>query len=223
MASDIFSRLDVQNYLSYSLLFWVGVFCFVLLGLFCFMGGDFLGLCGVVFFSVNFIFKGVLPKRLFFGGFVGLLLLIITTINFFGIFPYVLGVSSHLLITVSLGFVFWGLSVYSSLMNNSYYFVASFLPSGAPLWLNPVLCLIELIRVFIRPITLSVRLAANMTAGHVILSLLSSLIAGLGVSYMALLFSVLCQVFYMIFEVFVCFIQAFIFSLLLSIYFSEHS
>lgn len=100
--------------------------------------------------------------------------------------------------------------------------VAGLLPIGAPALLNPFLVLIETVRIGVRPITLSVRLAANIRAGHIILGLSGNyLITALGdVKSLVLLASV--QIFYRAFEFAICLIQAYIFCLLITLYADEH-
>ena len=85
-------------------------------------------------------------------------------------------------------------------------------PRGCPPALVPLLVVIETVRRLIRPLTLGVRLMANIRAGHIIMGLLSAIVLGTGV--LGFRFSV----FYSTFEVFVACIQAYIFTLLLSMY-----
>jgi len=102
--------------------------------------------------------------------------------------------------------------------------MAGLLPGGAPDWLNPFLVLIETVRILVRSITLSVRLVANIRAGHIVLRLIgiyaSSFIFISGFSFFILLFV---QVFYIIFEVGICIIQGYIFCLLLTLYADDHT
>lgn len=99
-------------------------------------------------------------------------------------------------------------------------FLAHLQPIGSPSFLNPFLCVIELVSLCVRPITLSVRLTANLTTGHILIALLGSSFFGSG-------FFVLCLVgfvgaFYFIFEIAVCFIQSYIFTLLSVLYIDDH-
>lgn len=84
----------------------------------------------------------------------------------------------------------------------------------------PLLVLIETVRILIRPLTLTVRLIANIRAGHIVLSLLANCLTRL--SGVTLLSIMLLNTGYNIFEVFVCVIQAYIFSLLIKLYAGEH-
>jgi ATP synthase subunit 6 len=152
------------------------------------------------------------------------LFLLILITNLSGLFPYIFRASRHLIITLSLGLPFWFSLIISSLINSPKTFMASLLPGGAPDWLNPFLVLIETIRTLVRPITLSFRLAANIRAGHIVITLLgiflSSSISSIALSTMILL---PIQTFYITFELGICLIQAYIFCLLLSLYADDHT
>merc|ERR1712154_158193 len=104
-----------------------------------------------------------------------------------------------------------GLTLMDIFKSPSRYF-GSLAPRGCPTPLVPFLVLIEAVRSLIRPLTLGVRLMANIRAGHIIIGLLRAIIASSGVLGFAF------RVFYATFEVFVACIQAYIFSLLLRIY-----
>ncbi len=148
------------------------------------------------------------------------------TINLIGLFPYVIRLSRHLIFTLSLGMPIWLSLIFSSFLFNTKQASARLLPGGAPDWLNPFLVLVETIRVMARPLTLSFRLAANITAGHVVLGLLGSYVRfSLCSSPMALSswLSLITQAGYIGFELGICLIQAYIFCLLLTLYSDEHS
>lgn len=144
--------------------------------------------------------------------------------NFRGILPYVFSLSSHLLFTLVLGLPLWLGLILSGVSYSIRRVAASLLPSGAPRWLNPFLILIETVRMRVRPITLSFRLAANISAGHIVLTLISvylvfsSFMLGTGVT----LFLLFVEVGYTLFEFGICIIQAYIFCLLLSLYTEDH-
>lgn len=153
------------------------------------------------------------------------LFIILISINLIGLLPYVFSSTRHLLFTLRLGLPIWLALIISSIKNSPSYFAASLLPSGAPDWLNPFLVLIETARILLRPITLSFRLAANMRAGHVVLTL-----AGIYATFFILINSpfpiisfFLFQLLYILFEVGICLIQAYIFCLLLSLYSDDHT
>nr|ACB99580.1 ATP synthase F0 subunit 6 [Sinergasilus polycolpus] len=139
--------------------------------------------------------------------------------NFLGLFPYVFTASTHLTFTLTLSMTFWlGYFIMTTVMNINN-FLSHLVPMGTPYVLLPFMVLIELVSAVIRPLTLCVRLAANMVAGHLLLCLISSpmvnvnLIMGGLIMMGLLLLSVL--------EVAVSFIQSYVFSTLSSLYISE--
>lgn len=100
-------------------------------------------------------------------------------------------------------------------------FMAHLLPMGAPRSLRPFLSLIELVRNFLRPITLSVRLRANVTAGHILITMLGLAFIRSSGSVIILLI-VIVATFYFLFEIVICLVQRYIFRFLPSIYMDEH-
>lgn len=152
------------------------------------------------------------------------LFMLLISINLIGLLPYSFRLSSHILFSFSFGIPLWIIIILSALSHDPKSFLAHLLPAGAPTWLNPFLVLIETLRNFLRPLTLSFRLAANIRAGHIILTLASTFLIGGLVrlnpqSTITLLF--ICS-FYTIFEIAICLIQAYIFCLLLSLYTDDH-
>jgi len=150
------------------------------------------------------------------------ILLIIT--NLLGLNPYSFRLSRHLIITLSLGLPLWLSLIMSSFIHAPKASTAHFLPDGAPDWLNPFLVLIESTRVLVRPLTLSFRLAANMTAGHIVLGLIgiyasSAILTSFSNTFLLTIISRG----YILFEFAICLIQAYIFCLLLSLYSDDHA
>ena len=148
------------------------------------------------------------------------LILFLISINLIGLAPYVYGITRNLWTAGSLALLLWGLLLASGWQNNPAASAAHLAPAGAPGALVPFLVLIETVRVLIRPLTLTVRLIANIRAGHIILSLVANCLTR--VSGLSFLFMLILNTGYNIFEVFVCVIQAYIFSLLIKLYAEEH-
>jgi ATP synthase subunit 6 len=152
------------------------------------------------------------------------LFLLIIFINLIGVSPYSFSLSSHLIITLSFGLPLWLGLILSSFSHAPKASTAHFLPDGTPDWLNPFLVLIERTRVLVRPLTLSFRLAANITAGHIVLGLIgiycsSALLS----SIKGTLILTLIRRGYILFEFAICLIQAYIFCLLLTLYRDDHA
>nr|YP_514792.1 ATP synthase F0 subunit 6 [Sepioteuthis lessoniana]BAE80058.1 ATP synthetase subunit 6 [Sepioteuthis lessoniana] len=152
--------------------------------------------------------------------------LFITIINFnmLGLMPYVFSTTSHLAMTFSLSLPLWFSLIISSYSNNPYSSLAFMLPMGTPTFLIPFLPIIESLSILVRPITLSIRLAANISAGHIILTLIgdylmiSMLSNNMTVSFIVMLI----QIGYFIFEIGIGIIQGYIFSLLITLYTDDH-
>ena len=101
-------------------------------------------------------------------------------------------------------------------------FLDIFLPSGIPHWLMPLLVVIEILSFLIRPLSLAIRLFANMLAGHILLFILST--ALVGVAHGFLLLGILPMSFVLVFallEIGIAFLQAYVFTILLAIYLSD--
>nr|QHT64893.1 ATP synthase subunit 6 [Alitta succinea] len=152
------------------------------------------------------------------------LFMTIININLMGLLPSVFSYSSHLLFTLSFGLPLWLALIMSAIVFNPTSWIASLLPGGAPHWLNPFLVLIETISITVRPLTLSFRLAANMSAGHIVLTLIGTYCAAsMFSSVVGLIVLFMIQVGYIMFEIGICFIQSYIFCLLLSLYSDDHT
>ena len=140
--------------------------------------------------------------------------------NFLGMTPYSFTSTSQVVVTLSLAMVaFLTVTIYAIVRNGIFGFFGMFLPSGVPMWMAPIIFAIEFFSFLIRPITLSVRLFANIVAGHVLLKVVAGFIISLGVIFGTLpfLFSIIMTGF----ELFVAVLQAYIFSILVCAYLSE--
>nr|WGH14686.1 ATP synthase subunit 6 [Dendrobaena tellermanica] len=156
--------------------------------------------------------------------FLSSIFILLILVNLLGLIPYIFSTSSHLIFTLSLGLPIWLSLIMSSFIFSAKKSIAHFLPDGAPDWLNPFLVLIETSSIMVRPMTLSFRLAANMSAGHIVLSLIEIYCASAWFSgLLATTFLITTSVGYILFEVAICLIQAYIFCLLLSLYSDDHA
>jgi F-type H+-transporting ATPase subunit a len=147
------------------------------------------------------------------------LFMFILTCNLFGMIPYGFTVTSHISITFALAMMVFLLVTLVGIYLHGFHFFSLFLPAGTPWWLAPLMVVIELFAYLARPVSLSLRLAANMVAGHVLLKV----IAGFVVS-MAIYLKILPIPFLVIligFELFVAVLQAYIFTILSCVYLSD--
>nr|YP_009510279.1 ATP synthase F0 subunit 6 [Vespa affinis]BBD17837.1 ATP synthase F0 subunit 6 [Vespa affinis] len=145
--------------------------------------------------------------------------LTITIMNFIGLFPYIFTPSSHLSITLPLSLTIWMsimLFYWIKMTNLSF---AHLVPLNTPSLLMMFMVLIETISNIIRPITLSIRLSANMIAGHLLLCLLGSTGPMLDLNLINML--VIVQTLLFILELAVSIIQSYVFMTLMSLYSNE--
>jgi len=109
--------------------------------------------------------------------------------------------------------------MFFSVLKNINYFLSHLVPTGTPYILIPFIVLIEIVRTVIRPITLSVRLAANMVAGHLLMVLIRGPMAL--ISNVLIILTLGGLLLLILLELAVSFIQRYVFSTLLSLYIIE--
>ena len=107
------------------------------------------------------------------------LFLFILVANLFGMFPYFFTVTSHLIVTVALAMLVFVTVLVVGFANNGLGFLKLFVPSGVPIVLMPLVVAIEVISFLARPVSHSVRLFANMLAGHITLKVFAGFIVSL--------------------------------------------
>nr|YP_010222632.1 ATP synthase F0 subunit 6 [Poecilocoris druraei]AVJ52333.1 ATP synthase F0 subunit 6 [Poecilocoris druraei]QXJ42685.1 ATP synthase F0 subunit 6 [Poecilocoris druraei]UCC46095.1 ATP synthase F0 subunit 6 [Poecilocoris druraei] len=139
--------------------------------------------------------------------------------NAMGLLPYVFTSSSHLVFTMAMALPLWLSIMMFGWIHNTNHMFTHLVPMGTPAVLMPFMVLIETISNLIRPGSLAVRLTANMIAGHLLMSLLGN--NSITVNNMILPFIVMFQMLLMMFETAVAFIQAYVFSVLSTLYASE--
>lgn len=101
--------------------------------------------------------------------------------NMLGMIPYSFTFTSHIAVTFGMAFIIFLVITLIGIFKHGLHFLSLFFPHGAPWWTAPILVPIELVSYFSRPISLSVRLFANMTVGHVLLKVLAGFVVALGV------------------------------------------
>jgi F-type H+-transporting ATPase subunit a len=153
------------------------------------------------------------------------LFMFIMVSNMVGIIPYTFTVASHLIVTAALAFlVFFTVLIYG-FKKNGLGFFKIFVPSGVPVFILPLVVFIEVFSFFLRPISHSVRLFANMLAGHIALKVFASfipLLAGLGIAgYFGAVLPLGMVVALTALELLVAFLQAYVFAILTCIYLND--
>ena len=145
--------------------------------------------------------------------------------NFLGLIPYSFTVTSHIIVTFAMALSVFALVLIVGFWTHGLHFFSLFVPSGAPLWIMPLIVPIEIISFLSRPISLSVRLAANMLAGHTMLKVFAGFIVTMlsagGVLAFLSIAPLLAGVAVTALEVLVAAIQAWVFALLTCIYLNE--
>nr|YP_009685691.1 ATP synthase F0 subunit 6 [Epiplatys guineensis]QDU24377.1 ATP synthase F0 subunit 6 [Epiplatys guineensis] len=152
------------------------------------------------------------------------LMLFLITLNMLGLLPYSYTPTTQLSMNMAFAVPVWLATVLIGARNQPTVALAHLLPEGTPTLLIPVLIIIETISLFIRPLALGVRLTANLTAGHLLMHLIS-LAAFTLLSIMpsvAILTSIVLFLLTLL-EVAVAMIQAYVFILLLSLYLQENT
>ena len=138
--------------------------------------------------------------------------------NLFGMIPYSFTFTSHIVVTFAMAlFVFVGVTLIAIVKHKMRFFTL-FLPSGIPLFLAPLLIVIEIISYLSRPISLSVRLFANMLAGHTLMKVFAGFVialGALGVVPWVLIVAITGL------EILIAFLQAFVFTILTCLYLND--
>ena len=139
--------------------------------------------------------------------------------NMFGMIPYTFTVTSHIIVTFMLAaLIFIGVTIIG-FIKHGFGYLKLFVPSGVPMVLLPLIVVIEIISYLSRPISLSVRLFANMMAGHTMMKVFGGFVVSLGIvgGWLPLSFSVALTGL----EILVAFLQAYVFAILTCIYLND--
>nr|YP_010890518.1 ATP synthase F0 subunit 6 [Plegadiphilus threskiornis]WIM51524.1 ATP synthase subunit 6 [Plegadiphilus threskiornis] len=153
------------------------------------------------------------------GIFLSVVFFTILLMNISGLYPYLFSSTSHFTYNFSMALMLWASSVIWGFSKNLNSNIAHLTPVGCPFVLVPFMVMVETISFLIRPITLALRLMANMIAGHLILTLISS-----GTHYFSNLPMVglyLLNSGFIMFEIGVAFIQSYVYSYLIFLYWEE--
>ncbi len=151
--------------------------------------------------------------------FIFTLFLFILFANLLGMFPYSFTVTSHISITFVLAMLVFVLITVTGFVKHGLHFLSLFLPKGTPWWLAPLMIIIELFTYLARPISLSLRLTANMVAGHVLLKVMAGFVVSLALFLKFLPLPLM--VVLIGFEIFVAILQAYIFAILSCVYLND--
>ena len=151
--------------------------------------------------------------------FVFTLFMFVLFCNMIGMLPYAFTVTSHIIVTFTLAMIIFVAVTIIGFMKHGLKYLKLFLPSGVPIILLPLIVVIEIISYLSRPVSLSVRLFANMMAGHTMLKVFGGFVISLGFlgGWLPLSFSVALTGL----EILVAFLQAYVFAILTCIYLND--
>ncbi|MDB5411800.1 MAG: synthase subunit [Rubritepida sp.] len=142
--------------------------------------------------------------------------------NMLGLFPYAFTYTSHISMTFVMALTVFVLITVVAISLHGTKFFGYFFPEGAPIWLAPIIIPVEIVSYLSRPISLSIRLFANMVAGHVMLKVFASFVVMLGalgtIGPFIAIMPLAINVALIGFEVLVAFLQAYVFAILTCIY-----
>ncbi|KAN0033202.1 hypothetical protein ACTFIV_011304 [Dictyostelium citrinum] len=169
-------------------------------------------------FVVDLILEQVGKPGILFFPFIMSLFLFVLTLNVMGLIPLSFTVTGQLLvtftlaITIMIGITIWGFRIHGIK------FLNIFVPSGIEPWLLPLLVFIEIMSYVLRPISLAVRLFANMLAGHLLIHIIGVAAIYLMQFYFIGILPWICVIAFMFLELGIAFLQAYVFVLLTLIY-----
>jgi len=136
--------------------------------------------------------------------------------NLLGMIPYSFTYTSHIIVTFAMAaVVFVGVTVIG-FKKHGLHFLSFLMPAGVPMFMAPLIVPIEILSYFTRPVSLSLRLFANMTAGHTMLKVFAGFVILLGVFVPLLLIAALTGL-----ELIIAFLQAYVFTILTCVYLND--
>jgi len=145
--------------------------------------------------------------------------------NLLGMFPYFPTVTSQLIVTVALALVVFFMVMIAGFIRHGFHFFKLFVPSGIPVALLPLVVAIEIISFFTRPVSHSVRLFANMLAGHITVKVFAGFIFSLGtlgaLGIAGAILPLIMVVGLTALEILIAFLQAYVFAMLACIYIND--
>jgi len=165
------------------------------------------------------------PEGMKFFPLVFTLFMFILTVNVIGLVPYTFAVTAQIIITVSLALLVFLTVIVYGFWKHGFHFLKLFVPSGIPWYILPLVAFIEVLSFLSRPISHSVRLFANILAGHITLKVFAGFVTMLGAfGFLGWLGAVLplgLTVALTALELLVAFLQAYVFAILTCIYLND--
>lgn len=176
-------------------------------------------------FVASMIRENIGPKGRQYFPLIFTLFIVVFLGNALGLLPYSFTYTSHLIVNAALAFLIFLVVLAIGFYKHGFHFFSIFLPPGVPWWLMPLIIPIEVLSFLIRPVTLSVRLFANMIAGHIMLKVFAGFSAGMvAMGATGVLAGMLPMLFNSVligFELLIAFLQAYVFAILSCIYLKD--
>lgn len=171
----------------------------------------------IAFHWKEVLIENNLPEKFSFN--ITCLFFILASFNSMGFLLYIFPITTHFFFTLNLSFSIYLYFLFAGLNKFKFDYFSNFFPGGAPLLLSPLLVFIEFVSNLCRPVALGLRIAANLSAGHVLFSVLTDFgIKLLLNTFMLSSFTIFIIMFMVLLELGVIIIQAYVFCLLLVIY-----
>ncbi|MBO5441669.1 MAG: F0F1 ATP synthase subunit A [Alphaproteobacteria bacterium] len=170
-------------------------------------------------FIYRLITENIGKEGLKYFSFIFTLFLFIVTGNLLGLFPYSFTFTSHIAAVGSLSILALVINIFVGIKNKKWGYLRTFFPKGIPLAIAPLIIPIEIISLLSKPFSLTIRLVANMTVGHIMLKSIAGFVVALGLlgGEIPLIFAGLI----IAFEIFIGILQAYIYTILSCIYLSD--
>ena len=157
--------------------------------------------------------------------FVFSIFMLVTVSNLVGIFPFSFTISSHIIVTAALALLVFFTVVFYGFYKNGLKFLKIFVPHGVPIYILPLVVAIEIFSFFVRPVSHSVRLFANMLAGHITLYVFASFVTMIGgfgaLGWFGAVLPLGLTVALSALELLIAFLQAYVFAILTCIYLND--
>ena len=151
--------------------------------------------------------------------------MLIAVSNVIGIIPYTFTIASHIIVTAALALLVFLTVIIYGFYKNGLKFLKIFVPGGVPVYILPLVVAIEIFSFFVRPVSHSVRLFANMLAGHITLKVFASFVATLGafgfVGWFGAALPLGLTIALTALELLIAFLQAYVFAILTCIYLND--
>nr|YP_011010372.1 ATP synthase F0 subunit 6 [Metrocoris triangulatus]WPW46987.1 ATP synthase F0 subunit 6 [Metrocoris triangulatus] len=220
MMTNLFSTFDPSTSMNYSLN-WMSTFMVFIMFPYSYwlMMSRYSKMIQMMYMTLHMEFKTLLSKSEGMTLMMTSLFMFILINNMMGLLPYIFTSSSHLIFSLALSLPLWMSIMLFGWIKKTQHMFSHLIPVGTPGMLMPFMVCIETISNIIRPGSLAVRLSANMIAGHLLMSLLGNNTTTAETIIVMMMMTV--QIMLMLFETAVAVIQAYVFSILTTLYSSE--